>query len=38
VGALDATVKPPLSVPAEIEHVGELMRPDGEDESVHVVP
>jgi hypothetical protein len=35
----EATVKLPVNVPEEIEHVGELKRPEGEDTSaVHVVP
>ena len=34
-----ATVKLPVNVPPEIEHVGvEEKRPDGLDERVHVVP
>ena len=37
-GTFEATVKCAVSVPLEIEHVGELSRPDGEDERVHVVP
>jgi len=33
-----ATVKPPLNVPPEIEHVCEVKRPDGVTPKVHVVP
>ena len=31
-------MKPPVSVPPEIEHDDERKRPDGEDDTVHVVP
>jgi hypothetical protein len=35
----DATVKLPVNVPDEIEHVGELRRPDGVDtRALHVLP
>jgi hypothetical protein len=38
-GAAEATRKPPLNVPLEIEHEYETNRPDGEAESVvHAVP
>ena len=31
-------MNPPVSVPPEIEHVGEESRPDGVDDKLHVVP
>jgi len=31
-------MKLPLNVPAEIEHEEEDMRPDEEDDNVHVLP
>jgi hypothetical protein len=33
-----ATMKPPSRMPLEIKHVGEPMRPDGDDEMLHVLP
>jgi hypothetical protein len=36
--APEATVKPPLNAPAEMEHDDELKRPDGDDDREHVVP
>ena len=33
-----ATTNPPSRLPFVIKHVGELMRPDGEDDMLHVEP
>jgi hypothetical protein len=33
-----ATTNPPFRIPLVIKHVGELMRPDGEDDMLHVEP
>jgi hypothetical protein len=38
VAAPVATTNPPVITPFVIKHVAELMRPDGEDAMLHVVP